>query len=403
MTPHSGPSLAVRRLEAAEIAAERAALAGLLRDCVEGGASIGFPAPMSRPAAARYWEDVARDVEAGRRQLFAVADDRGLAGTVQLIPAAAPNQQHRADISQLLVHRRARRRGFGRQLLLALEVEACRANLTLLTLDTRAGDVAEPLYTSLGYRLAGIIPRHARASNGSLGDTALYWKGLNGAPPAPLPAAATVSTDDDVEILAHDQMFRSYLALDSYRLRHRLHAGGLSAPITRELLRRGRAVGVLLYDIDREAVALIEQFRIGALAAGLPAWVIEIVAGLVEPGETALDVAAREAREEAGAELIATLPVTRYIVSPGCTDETVEIILGRVDSRSLGGIHGLRHEGEDIRVVVMPLSEALAACDDGRIANAMTLLALQWLALNRARVQAQWQCTQAHQSEGERT
>jgi len=399
----SGLSLAVRRLTADEITIERAALAGILRECVDGGASIGFVAPMSCRAAEQYWDDVARDVDAGRRQLFAIADDLGLAGTVQLIPAVASNQAHRADISNLLVHRRARRRGFGRQLILALEAEASRSNLTLLTLDTRVGDAAELLYVSMGYRLGGIIPRYARASGGSLDDTALYWKELNGAAAAPFPSAATVSTNDDVEILAHDQMFRSYLRLDSYRLRHRLHAGGLSAPITRELLRRGQAVGVLLYDIDLDAVALIEQFRIGALAAGFPAWVLEIVAGLVEPGETALDVATREAREEAGAELLATLPVVRYVVSPGCTDETVEIILARVDSRTLGGIHGLRHEGEDIRVVVMPLSEALAACDDGRIANAMTLLALQWLALNIARVTAHWHRMHAHQPKGEHT
>ncbi len=400
MSPTS-PSLAVRRLEAAEIAVERAALVDILCDCVDGGASVSFLAPMSRRAAEQYWDDIARDVGAGGRTLFAIADDLGLAGTVQLVPASVPNQPHRADISKLLVHRRARRRGLGRQLMLALEDEARRAERTLLTLDTRVGDAAEPLYASMGYRLAGIIPRYARASGGALDDTALYWKELNGAGPAPIPAASMVSTSADVEILGHEQMFRSYLTLDSYRLRHRLHGGGLSAPITRELLRRGQAVGVLLYDIDREAVALIEQFRIGALAAGFPAWMLEIVAGLVEPGETALDVAKREAYEEAGAALLATLPVTRYVVSPGCTDETVEIILARVDSRDLGGIHGLRHEGEDIRVVVMPLSDALAACDDGRIANSMTLLALQWLALNHAQVAARWHRMQAHQPSGE--
>ncbi len=198
-------------------------------------------------------------------------------------------------------------------------------------------------------------------------------------------------TAADVEVLAHERLFHGYLALDSYRLRHRLHAGGVSETQTRELLRRGQAVGVLLYDPDRATVVLIEQFRIGAMVAGFPAWVLEIVAGLVEPGESVLGVAKREAREEAGAELQATLPVARYVVSPGCSDETVEIIAARVDSRPLGGIHGLHSEGEDIRVVVMSLADALAACADGRIANAMTLVALQWLALNRDQVATRWQ------------
>ena len=216
-------------------------------------------------------------------------------------------------------------------------------------------------------------------------------------------AKRTASTPDHVEILAHTQLFQSYLKIDSYRLRHRLHAGGQSEPITRELLRRGRAVGILLYDPDRESVALIEQFRIGAMAAGFPAWVLEIAAGLVEPGETSLDVARREAREEAGAELHATIPIMRYVVSPGCTDETVEIFLARVDSDRLAGVHGLHHEGEDIRVVVMPLADALAACADGRIANAMTLLALQWLALNLHDLAPRWQIAEAPEHSGECT
>lgn len=194
----------------------------------------------------------------------------------------------------------------------------------------------------------------------------------------------------DVEILDRRTAFRAFLRLDALRLRHRLFAGGWSREIGRELFVRGAAVGVLLYDPDRAAVALIEQFRVGALAAGLAPWVTELVAGLVEAGEAEEDVARREAIEEAGATLGELVRLPRYIVSPGCSDETVALFCARVDSRGLGGVHGLAAEGEDIRVLVLPLEEALARCSDGRIANAMTLVALYWLALHRAEIERLW-------------
>lgn len=196
---------------------------------------------------------------------------------------------------------------------------------------------------------------------------------------------------DDFEILTRKRLFKSYLALDSVTLRHRLHAGGTSRPITRDLLVRGPAVAVLLYDPQRDEVALIEQFRVGALAAGMSPWVIETVAGMIEPGESPRDVALRETREEAGTLPDALIRICRHLASPGCTDETVELFVGRVDTSKLGGIHGLPEEGEDIRVVVMRLDEALRACEDGRIANAMTLIALQWLALNRGKLATRWE------------
>lgn len=196
---------------------------------------------------------------------------------------------------------------------------------------------------------------------------------------------------DSYEILRRERLFKSYLALDSVTLRHRLHAGGMSPPIKRDLLVRGPAVAVLLYDPDRDEVALVEQFRVGALAAGMSPWVIETVAGLIDKDETPRAVALRECEEEAGARPTALVRVCRQLASPGCTDETVEIFVGRVDTRDLGGIHGLPEEGEDIRVLVMPRVEALAACADGRIANAITLVALQWLEINRATLATRWE------------
>ena len=194
----------------------------------------------------------------------------------------------------------------------------------------------------------------------------------------------------ELDIVALERPFAGFLRIERYTLRHRLHDGGMSATLSREVLRRGPAAGILLYDPDRDAVVLVEQFRIGAHVAGMPAWVLEVVAGLIEPGETAADVARREAKEEAGADVVTLAPMVRFTASPGCSDETIDLFIGRVDSRSLGGIHGLAHEGEDIRVVVLPRADAAKACTDGRIANAMTLIALQWLELHRTRLSALW-------------
>lgn len=196
--------------------------------------------------------------------------------------------------------------------------------------------------------------------------------------------------DADVEIVARDTCFQGYFRVDRYRFRHRLHDGGWSGEITRELFERGHAVAVLPYDPIADAVVLIEQFRIGAYAARLPCWQTEIVAGIIDPGEAPEDVARREANEEAGCAIGDLVPVYRYLVSPGGVSESVVLFCGRVDSRGVGGIHGLDHEDEDIRVEVVPWARARALLDGGGIGNAVTIIALQWLALNRDEMRRRW-------------
>src|SRR5690606_26575010 len=136
------------------------------------------------------------------------------------------------------------------------------------------------------------------------------------------------------------------------------------------------------YDPDADAVVLLEQFRIGAYAAGLPCWQTEIVAGVIDEGETPEAVARRETREEAGCELLDLVPVCTYLVSPGGTSESVRLFCGRVDSRGLGGVHGLADEHEDIKVEVVPWAEARRRLEAGGIGNAVSVIGLQWLALH---------------------
>jgi len=194
----------------------------------------------------------------------------------------------------------------------------------------------------------------------------------------------------NIQILEKIPVYEGYFRIDRYRLRHELFAGGMSAPISREVFERGHAVGVLPYDPVRDTVVLIEQFRIGAYAAGVEPWLLEIVAGIIEDGETPEDVAKREALEEAGLTISELLPVRTYVVSPGGASESVHVFLGRVDSSTAGGIHGLDSEDEDIRVKAVPWAEARRLLDDGKICNALGLIALQWLALHRDDVRRRW-------------
>ena len=195
---------------------------------------------------------------------------------------------------------------------------------------------------------------------------------------------------NDVEIVARETVYRGYTRVERWTLRHRLFAGGWSAPLSREVIDRGHAAAVLPYDPVRDEVVLIEQFRPGALGAGRNPWVIEIVAGIVEAGESPEKLVRREALEEAGCRVGDLVPVTVCLMSPGILTETIAIFCGRADTRGAGGLHGLDHEGEDIRAFVVPFEATIAMLAEGRIANAIAVIALQWLALNRERLRAAW-------------
>jgi ADP-ribose pyrophosphatase len=194
----------------------------------------------------------------------------------------------------------------------------------------------------------------------------------------------------DFQLIEKSTLFQGYFRVDLYRFRHRLFAGGWSGEVRREVFERGHAVVVLPYDPERDAVVMIEQFRIGAAAAGMPMWQLEVIAGIIDEGETPEAVARREAQEEARCEILDLIPVYHYLASPGGTSETVRLFCGRVDSRGLGGIHGLAEEHEDIRVEVVPFAEARARLESGRIGNAPTIIALQWLILNRELLRRRW-------------
>jgi GNAT superfamily N-acetyltransferase len=158
-----------------------AALADVLIDCVEGGASVSFMSPLPRPKALAFWQLVLESAQRNER-IVLVAEDTGsnaIVGTVQVVFAAPDNQPHRADVAKMLVHRRARRRGVGAALMRAAEAAARKAGRTLLVLDTVTDGDAERLYERLGWQRLGVIPGYALWPNGGLCDTTYFYKTLN--------------------------------------------------------------------------------------------------------------------------------------------------------------------------------------------------------------------------------
>ncbi len=188
---------------------------------------------------------------------------------------------------------------------------------------------------------------------------------------------------ENVQEKNKETLYSGFLKLFRYNIRHGLFRGGWSEQLQREAVVRPPSVGVLLFDPDLEQVILVEQFRIGPYLSDDDPWLLEVVAGISEPGESLESVALREVKEEADYDVRYLLPVTNFYVSPGASNEKLMLYCGIVDARETGGIYGLSEEGEDIKVHVIPCFDAYKMIEDGRIANASTVIGLQWLKLNQ--------------------
>jgi len=173
-------------------------------------------------------------------------------------------------------------------------------------------------------------------------------------------------------------------------LSHPRFDGSRSPVFSRELFVRGDATCVLPYDPRRDEVVLLEQFRPGAMERDQSPWLLELVAGMNEPGETPEQVAQREGDEEAGLHFSALEHICDYLVSPGGTTEMIHLYCGRVRTAEAGGLFGVEEEHEDIRAHVVSAEEALRMIRDGRINNAAAIIGLQWLEINRPRLQQEW-------------
>ena len=203
-------------------------------------------------------------------------------------------------------------------------------------------------------------------------------------------SSADPPADPRIEVVARSAPYQGFYRVEAYRLRYRRFDDTWSGVMAREVFVRPAAAAVIPYDPARDTVVLIEQFRIGAYVAGVEPWLVEVVAGIIEPGETPEDVARREAVEEAGCQILALEPIGRILPSPGADSELLHLYCGRIDSSGIGDLHGVDHEHEDIRASVLPFADAYNRVTQAGVTNANALIALQWLALNRDRLRRQW-------------
>lgn len=197
-------------------------------------------------------------------------------------------------------------------------------------------------------------------------------------------------TPQDVEIVSKETLFKGFFRMVKYRFKHRLFEGGWSQPIEREMFDRGHAAALLPYDPVTDQVVIVEQIRVGALEHAHP-WQLEIVAGIIDDGESAEDVVRREAVEEAGINVADLEKVTSYYPSSGGCSEKLDVFVGKVDASTAHGVHGLDYEGEDIRVHVVSREQAYQWVVDGTFENGASIIALQWLELNHQRLRSEWQ------------
>ncbi|MBW4192708.1 ADP-ribose diphosphatase [Enterobacter bugandensis] len=195
---------------------------------------------------------------------------------------------------------------------------------------------------------------------------------------------------NDVEIIARETLYSGFFSMDLYRFRHRLFNGEMSGEIRREIFERGHAAVLLPFDPVRDEVVLVEQIRIAAYDTSESPWLLEMVAGMIEEGESVEEVARREALEEAGLVVGRTKPVLSYLASPGGTSERLSIMVGEVDATTAEGIHGLADENEDIRVHVVSREQAYQWVEEGKIDNAASVIALQWLQLHYQTLRNEW-------------
>jgi ADP-ribose pyrophosphatase len=202
-------------------------------------------------------------------------------------------------------------------------------------------------------------------------------------------------SNKDVQILSKETLYKGFFKMIKYAFKHKLYEGGWSDVVEREVFERGHAVAVLPYDPVLDEFVMIEQFRIGALStASLSStsspWLLEVVAGIIDEGETPEDVCYREAKEEAGLDIQKLHKALSYLASPGGTTERLHIYIGLVDASNARGVHGLEHESEDILVHTVPTSVAFDWINQGKIDNSATLIALQWFAMNKQQVLEDW-------------
>ena len=210
-----------------------------------------------------------------------------------------------------------------------------------------------------------------------------------------MPGPSKLPAHPDVAVESDQTVWNGRFALQVVKFRNRRFDGAMSGLRTWELWRRGRAAALLPYDPVADAVVLIEQFRLPALAAGVEPVMVEVPAGLCDPGENPAVTLIREAQEEMHLTPRRILHIGDFLLTPGGCDENVSLHVGEITVPPAGadgivGTGGLAAENEDIRIRVWPAPRAIGTALDGGFPNSVTSLALLWLAARRERLRRDW-------------
>lgn len=194
----------------------------------------------------------------------------------------------------------------------------------------------------------------------------------------------------------HDKqlLYDGHFKVTKYKLTHEKFDGETTAVVQRELVARNDAVAMVAYDPYTDELVLVEQFRIGAINEEQP-WLIEVVAGLIEDGESPEDVTIRECQEEIGCRPSELLKIGGFYTSPGGNSEWIHLYIGKVSVSELAESGGLDHEGEDINIIVVPGSDIPYMLSTGEIRSAIAIIGLQWFVMNQQNIRQQWCSDQA--------
>ena len=196
---------------------------------------------------------------------------------------------------------------------------------------------------------------------------------------------------NDVKLLQEEPLHDGFFRMVRLHLRHRLFSGGWTQTLDREVVLHSSVAAVIPYDPIRDSIVLIEQFRNGKFAAGDPRpWSISIVGGMIEPGESAADMARRETREETGCVVDRLAKALTFYSSPGGSAQHITLYCGEVSSKDVSGLYGIADEGEDIRAFEVSFVEAMKMVNDDFLDNAVSIVGLQWLDRNREKLRRSW-------------
>lgn len=200
----------------------------------------------------------------------------------------------------------------------------------------------------------------------------------------------TEKYNEKVEIFKREQLYQGFLSLERLELKFQRFDGAWSEMITREIAKTNDFAGILLYDPLLNQLIFIEQFRCAMMRDDLHPWAIEIVAGILDSGQTPAQVAEREAEEEAGLKLQAIEPICNYWVNIGSSPAIAHLFIGKVDASLAGGVFGLACEHEDIKSHVIDYQQACDWLATGKLNNSPSIIAMQWLQLNKQHIDERW-------------